>query len=427
MSGILPLMLKPSEVFVPGRFPIEEHNVYADRGEPQVRVRRAWERGFAPVIYGSYGTGKSSLARFCAKPYQDQGRLVYIESVYGKSLADLFENVLEFIGYTVTVETISSSEKQSGTEAGFEVAGGVLAALKATIRGKLSRKRKKALAQRRQLLVKSPTDRKMLNLCEERGIVLLVDELHRASDSFREELSAFMKAYANRNAKKFRIGLIGTEDDASRLIIRDPGIDRLLQEVSVPPIKEDEARKIIIPGMERLGIEWSERIVKKTVSAGVGSPFIVQYLCLEMAEMAFENGSKELRQSMFEEALKRYARAKAQRSLKQYHRAIETTGPKRYRKQILHAMARIEHDFVTMNELAGAVSDQLGEEIPSTTLSGPLRDLKSKDYGAVLSDVPGFLPDTRAFNYSTFSDPAMKAVVRLVEELGGDITPYVDL
>jgi hypothetical protein len=266
----------------------------------------------------------------------------------------------------------------------------------------------------------------MLDLCEEAGILLLLDEVHRASERFREEVSAFLKAYANRNPKTFLVGLVGTEDDASRLVMRDPGIDRLLQEVGVPPLSDDEARSIIVPGMEKLGVSVQEDVVARTVRSGVGSPFIVQYLCLEMAESALTCEAPALTEDLFTAALKSYARSKAQRSLKLYHRAIETTGPKRYRKQILHAMAKSDNEYVTMEELAKGVSAQLGEEVPSTTLSGPLRDLKSDTFGEVLADVPGFRPETRAFNYSTFSDPAMKAVVRLVGELKGDITEYVE-
>ena len=325
----------------------------------------------------------------------------------------------------MTIETTSATEKESTAEAGFEVSGGILAALRAQLSGKLSRKRKKSVASRRELLIKSPTDSGMLDLCEEAGILLLIDELHRGSNTLREELSAFLKAYANRNTKEFRVGLIGTEDDAGRLVVRDPGIDRLLQEVPVPTISDQEARQIIVPGMEKLSIPMPEEVIARTVRAGVGSPFIVQYLCLEMAEHAAERGD-ELAGDDLDRALKAYGSSKAQRLLKQYHRAIETTGPKRYRKQILHAMARIPHEYVTMEELATAVSGQLNEVVPSTTLSGPLRDLKSESYGTVLADVPGFRPETRAFNYSTFADPAMKAVVRLVVEMGGDIADYVD-
>lgn len=418
--------LTPRDVFVPFGLPIHPHNVYADRGEPQRRVETSWQRGSVPVIYGSYGTGKTSLAMYCARNFERDGRLVYIESAFEKTLSNVFERILEKLGYEVTVESTTSSEKERGWDTGAEAGGGLFGAISAKICGKLSRKQKKVIGDRRQLLIKSPTDSRLLDLCEERQLLLLIDEVHRSSEQFRVGVSAFLKAYANRSTKHFRIGLLGTEDDASRLVVRDPGIDRILQEVAVPLISADEAREIIVPGMAKLGIQVPEEVADRTVRIGVGSPFIVQYLCLEMAEAAVADEVDVLTVKMVEDGLEKYAASKAQRALREYHRAIETTGTKRYRKQILHAMARSDHEYVTMEELTQRVSRQLGEGVPSTTLSGPLRDLKKPAYGEILADVPGFRPDTRTWNISRFTDPAMKAIVRLVDELpGGDVERFI--
>lgn len=286
--------------------------------------------------------------------------------------------------------------------------------------GKISRKQKKAIGQKYSLIVKSPTDGKLLDLCEEKGILLLLDEVHRASEQLRQDLSAFLKAYANRNCKMFKIGLVGTEIDASRLIIRDPGIDRLLQEIPIKPISVDETRSIIIPGMSNLKIAVTEHIIDNIVKAGVGSPFIVQYLCLEVAESAIKTHSRSVTIDHYRSALNNYALSKAQRMIKQYRSAIETTGVKRYRKQILIAMANADDDYVTMEKLTELVSKQLGEEIPSTALSGPLRSLKQDEYGKILSDVEATKDGARVYNYSVFTDPAMKSVIRLVEELEGE-------
>src|SRR4030042_5355202 len=78
--------MKPSEVFVPGKFPIEEHNIYTDRGAPQESFQTALKRSFVPLVFGSYGVGKSSLSRYCTKGAEKNKKLVYIESVHGKSL-----------------------------------------------------------------------------------------------------------------------------------------------------------------------------------------------------------------------------------------------------------------------------------------------------------------------------------------------------
>jgi hypothetical protein len=136
-----------------------------------------------------------------------------------------------------------------------------------------------------------------------------------------------------------------------------------------------------------------------------------------MAEHAHRLNLSTLTEDMHTEALKSYANAKAQRIIHQYRLAIETTGEKRYRKRLLHAMAHVEDDYVTMEQLVETVSKEMGEAVPSTALSGPLRDLKTEKFGNVLTDIESHGAGARAFNYSTFADPAMKSIVRMIEEL----------
>jgi len=415
--------MHPNEVFVPGKFPIDARNAYADRGEPQASFRQSLDRGFVPVLYGSYGVGKSSLAAVCAKPWRESKRLVYVETVYAKTLADILRQVLEFLGYSVVTETRESDEKEAGSDVGFELGGGIWGALKASISGKLSRKRKKALAQTRVLLVSSPTDSRVMDLCEAKGLLLVLDELHRASPELLRDLAAFLKAYANRNHKQFKIALLGTSADASKLVARDPGVDRCLQEVKLHPLKESEAKSIVTPGMAGLGLRVEGPALDSLVKSSVGSPFIVQFLCLEAAEAAIQRPERLVTAADVKAALARYATAKAPRMIRAYRLAIETVGEKRYRKQVLHAMARVEDEYVTMDQIVRFVSEQLGEAIPSTALSGPLRDLKTPQFGSILSDIPNLSGDARMYNYSCFSDPAMRAVIRFIEEIGIDNLP----
>lgn len=415
----------PNEVFVPGKFPVELHNVYADRGEPQSRFLTAISRCFVPLVYGSYGVGKSSLAMHCSKQWQSKGKLIYIPSVYGKTLADIFTVILEHIGYEVTSERSSGSETEVTAELGSSMEGGIWLALKASFTSKLSRKRKKSIGEKRTLFVKSPTDNKIFDLCEEHGLLLVLDEMHKADERLKLDMSAFLKAYSNKNCKSFKICILGTEKDASKLVIRDPGVDRVLQEVDLKPITRTESDYILSDGMKRLGITFSEACREKLIKCAVGSPFVLQYLCLEIAEKCARENRSEFENNDIKYALHQYASAKAQRVLAQYKKAIETIGSKRYRKQILHAMAHMDDDYVTMDQLVAGVSTQLGDPTPSTALSGPLRDLKSETYGCVLTDVEGISPSERAYNYSAFTDPATKSIIRLVEEIQqfADVAP----
>jgi hypothetical protein len=112
-------------------------------------------------------------------------------------------------------------------------------------------------------------------------------------------------------------------------------------------------------------------------------------------------------------ALKAFVETKEARLYRAYLAAVETVGEFKYRKQILRAMAESEDEYVTMETIRTKVSQYLGAETPSTTLSGPLRQLKEDRYGPVLNDVERPDGAGRLTNYTTFKDPALKAFIRL--------------
>lgn len=67
-----------------------------------------------------------------------------------------------------------------------------------------------------------------------------------------------------------------------------------------------------------------------------------------------------------------------------------------------------------MDDIRTWVSANLGEDTPSTALSGPLRALKEPEYGAILQDVERFVGGNRVHNLTAFTDPMMKSFVRFM-------------
>lgn len=241
----------------------------------------------------------------------------------------------------------------------------------------------------------------------------MLDELHRASSSFNSDLSKFLKIFGNASCRNFRVVLLGTSSDASRLVSSDPGIDRLLQEVHLKAMTPDESEFVITKDMKDLAISMAPDVQKRLVRTCVGSPSILQYLALETAEIAFDRDPRVAKFQDVENALKAFVETKEARLNKSYVAAIESVGEIRYRKQILRAMAECEDEYVTMEMIRTRVSSFLDREIPSTALSGPLRSLKEEQFGSVLSDVERPDGAGRLTNYTTFKDPALKAFIRL--------------
>ena len=403
--------IKPNDVFRPGKIPVEQNNVYSPRGDKEIDFKKFIDRGWVPVVYGEYGVGKTSLARHILKEYSERSTLVNVESVEGKNFEDVIQQVLESLGYTVTKRlnvsqtTARSAEASSGAKSWIE------------LNAKYSESQSKTVSREIEFAVKSPTESKVISAADAAGVALILDELHKASQEFKKSLTSFIKAYSNANCSNFKIVLLGTSSDASELVDLDEGIDRIVNEIRLPSMETSESNFLIATGMRRLNIEIPMDIKESLIKFAVGSPNILQYLCLEMAEAAFERDGRLIRYGDLEKAVKDYVETKENRLYRKYNSAIETTGPRKYRKLILRALSESEDEYVTMDYISSKVTSYIGTVVPGTSLSGPLRNLKSNEYGEILRDVNRPIGG-RVYNLTTFRDPSMKAFIRMINQRG---------
>lgn len=408
----------PKDVFVPGAFPIEKHNAYATRETAQDSFVNALSDGYVPVIFGNYGVGKTSLALHCGEKYRRQNKLIHITSVYNKTLASVFDEVLQKLNYSVTIEKTTINDNESSGEYGFSLGTNIFGYIKAKLQGKIGRKRKKSIGEKREIVIKSPTDQRIIDICNDNGIFLVVDEMHRATEEFVNDFSAFLKSFANSQCNSFRISILGTEQDPQSLVNRDPGIDRLLSEIELGPFSDNESKEMVIAGFKSLQIKCTDFVCNKIYKTCSGTPFLTQFICLNIARRILSNSkaARNVEVSHINNALDEYVKTKAKRVLQLYQSTIEQTGEIKYRKQILHAVALSPNEYVNMDEIKAFVSKRVGKEIQSTALSGPLRDLKSHENHNVLKDVERSYGQGRIHNLTTFADPAMKSIIRMIDQ-----------
>jgi len=392
----------PAEVFVPSGLPLDDLNVYATRAGPEADLRRYMERAQVPVVFGEYGVGKTTLVRRFLLEAEKENRLVYIPSAAGKALTGIAQIVLEHLKYEVEVER---------TEGQLYAANAGIKAYVVNVGGEARAEDGKTL----QLAVSSPTDAKLLDLMAERELVLVVDEMHKASTEFRQDLADFLKSIKGGRSRFPLVVLIGTTLDAENLVAQDPGIDRFVKELMVEPLSDGEATFIVEEGFRALGIEIDVELVETIVRTAAGAPTIVQEVCLNMAEAIVSAEVEVANGDFYADAIRTYLWDHGRRLASIYVKSIEQTGSKRYRKQILLAMAQIPHDYVNMEEIASQVSIQLGDATPSTALSGPLRSLKTGGEG-ILQDVER-QTGNRVYNLNAFRDPMMKSFIRFMDEL----------
>ena len=187
---------QPHEVFTPGSIPLEEHNVYVRRAEAEANLERFLQRRQVPVIFGEYGVGKTTVVQRFFQDRGVNGRLVYVPSVSGLALPDIFQVVLEHLGFRVEIERTAGLSK--GVDGGFD-----LKVVKANAKGEESN------SSTHQLVVSSPTDVGVIKAIRNAGLVIVLDEMHKASDSFRGDLVDFIKA-SRTGGGGFDLVLIGT-------------------------------------------------------------------------------------------------------------------------------------------------------------------------------------------------------------------------
>jgi type II secretory pathway predicted ATPase ExeA len=405
--------LRPSDVFTPNAFPVEDHQAYAARTAAEADLERALSRSQVPVIYGEFGVGKTTLVKRFFLAEEQEGRFVHFLSPSGKNLDDLAKRALEQLRYTVEVS--SEARTLRSAEAGIEI--GLFATLKARLGG--GGEREKTI--RSELIVTTPTDQGFLEIMADHRMVFAIDEMHTASDGFRLQLAELIKATSNMGRGFPKIVILGTSLDASRLVARDEGIDRLIAEIEVPPMTDDEASSVVREGMKTLGIKIDTEHVESIVRTAAGAPALLQEISLDAAEAAESQGRELIQSEDIDRAIELFVTHGQWRLTVAYVSAVETTGTRQYRKLILHAMADSPHDFVTMDELRNRVGGYLGlsdfEQVPSSALSGPLRELKSPERGGILMDVDRPAGYGRIHNVTAFRDPRMKAFIRTMRRV----------
>lgn len=394
---------EPHEVFTPGVPPLGKNNIYVNRTTAERKLKRLTQRRHIPVIWGDYGVGKTSLVRRFFSSESKVGKEIYFGSTAGIELSDVFREILQHLNYKVETKTTETDE----------VSGSLGVNLRAA---KITGGKKSGSATTHELVVTSPTDNTISELASSSGLVIILDEMHRASDSFRAALVDWIKSTRAANSG-FALAIVGTTVDIQTLVSFDEGINRHVKELHVESMTDTEARKVVTEGFSKLRMTLPPAVRETLVSAAGGAPSVIQAFCLDAAESAIDNGRQSVSTEDLRYAVDRYLEENEDRLLQKYMAAIETTGPKRPRKRVLHAVADSSQNIVTMEDIAEGVSKALGETIPSTSLSGPLKALKSEDYGSILRDVTRSSSDNRVHNLSSFTDPIMKSFVRLMHNL----------
>lgn len=411
-EGTVPQPLTPWDVFTPTRAPIKDSNVYVERTAAEAELASAREQGYVPVIFGEFGVGKTSLVLQTFAKERAQKRFVHYTNPSGKSLDDLYRQVLEQLGYAVEVSrTHTSSISSSG-----EMEGSFLGTLKA----KMASGEQSGSEATMELLIRTPTDAGVLRVMRDASLIILIDELHQANDGFRRDLAYLIKSLSDSNFDFPVLIVAGTSTQPALLVEANRGIDRLVREVPVAPLEFAESEYIVTEGFAKLGLSIESGVLSRIISSAAGAPALLHAICLEAAAKALSRESRRVYDEDVNWAVQLVIHRYHGRLTQRYIKATNLVGHRRYRAQILRACAEYEPDYVTMEMLVAKVSDYIGEEVTRSNLTEPLRQLKSDMCGRILADVTKADGNGRQRNVTVFTDPQMKSYVRFINGLEDD-------
>ncbi len=297
--------------------------------------------------------------------------LVHLENVAQLGAEGLKNEIFS----KLEVEKLASRTSRGGLEVATSL--GAAAGMTASVTGKVSVDSTATFVP----AVSGNTDELLLQLCEEKKVVLVLDEMHRASADLVRAVAELIKRAANRSSIHFGLIVVGTAAESSRLVATDNGISRVLSDVHVPLFSEAESSMVVQNGMERLSIRCDGTVSSAVVKASGGSPSILQFLCLEVAEAACAQSIRTATLDHYKAALLTYVRRNAARFKKQYVEACETVGPFQWRKQTLLAMGHLhDSEFVTTEQIRKEVERRTLKATKRDAVAQALSQLKSKDY-----------------------------------------------
>lgn len=262
------------------------------RSDAEAAIARSLNRNWCPVIYGDYGVGKTTVVLRYFADQQAKGRLVYLPTAANLTMPKLFERFLEHLNYTVETErTAGTTSELDASFDGTVVKAGMKTSDSASVTNKL--------------VVTSPTDPGIIKLVDAAELSIIIDEMHRASETFRSDLAAFIKS-TRVAASSINLVLVGTSTDALHLVRSDPGIDRFVKDAHLPLMTPEESTSLVRAGFGKLDIGVSDAVVQLMVEVSAGAPSILQSLCLDAAESVRTAAASEVRREHLVAAIQQY-------------------------------------------------------------------------------------------------------------------------
>ncbi len=397
-AAYLDFIAKLEQTFTPFA-PIELPDFFVGRQrEVNSLIRELNAPGRQVAIYGDRGVGKTSLALLCwffAKRPEEQTHFVRCtkastyQSVFSEVLGRATENHLP--GDRQTAKT-----RRAGLQAKALSFGG----------SRMERMTERAINGAYQL---SPG--LLLDFFSNVNGLIVLDEFDRVDDDETHvKVAETLKHFSDsRSTTKFLI--VGVAETFSQLLRKHESLTRCVAEIKLDRMSDGELKDILERGSKRLRIRFEEETTRKIVKLSDGyahyTHLLARYATLAAVE---ESGVTEkqfvIGQRAYQVGLRDAIENAEQRLRETYEKAIiPLKGKTQLFQYAVWAIAMAEDLEVHISSIAEHISQISGEVVKPQACTYHLGKLVSEDRGQILDRVRE--------GYYKFSDPLMRAYVRL--------------
>lgn len=349
------------------------------------------------LLYGDRGVGKSSLANavtnlLLKQLYAGKGRVSHKSCDSTDTFSSVMEQVLRDVGVELDLdEKIRESKIGASTKVGGE-------GFELGVTGE--RKTGEKFKIRNNLSSPSWVGGKLKDI----SCMIVIDEFDAIHDQDERKKMAELLKYLSDNSVTCKIMLVGIGKTASDLTAGHPSVRRCLMELHLERMQDDELKKIIIDGSQKLGLVFEDDVILKIVEISAGYPYFTHLISLKCAEQAILNGRRHITIDKLNEALSQ-AVASAESSLTSLYLAA-TRGRKEaeYKKLLLAAATCNGSEFST-GQVRNKLSEILGVEIETKRVPAYLNDLTCDEDSKVFRRI--------SRGVYQFSDPRMPSFIKM--------------
>lgn len=267
------------DIFTPGQYP---EYTYVERGRGQYEKNLEWEINKPSAIVSINGPSKSGKSMLLKNVIDDSGyNLIEVRGSEISSSEDLWSKVLDKLGEPENREVVDSETESSTKEAGirsslFNIGG---SSSEEETEEEVDVHGRKGLSQ----------VMKKVDLDE---FVLFIDDAHYIDKNYHKEISESIKNAFENGMKVCGAYIPHRSDDLMRA---NPDLSGRVDTITLEYWGIDDLMEIAQKGFNKLNMVVEEETIRNFAEESIGSPHLMQKLCLELCK------EKRIRESFNEE------------------------------------------------------------------------------------------------------------------------------